>query len=565
MNIIDQIAVLRSPSASLSLGVRCYERGEWSKAFQLFARAAKAGLVEAEHLVGRCYLDGSGVPVSRREATRWLDRAAAHGSAEAQVLLAVMWLQGVAVADDRDAGLAFSVANQGEMSEPDFRAAYKWAKIAAQAGSAEGQALLGYILVNGPDDMRDENEAFGWYERSAAKQCPQGHLGFALLLAARSGSAETESQIVHHLSAAASAELASAMYLLGRFLEQGRGVQRDPERAAKLFKRAAERGHPEAQFHWALRLMSDEIDQHNQAEAETWLRRAANSGHTEAAIRLAELYLRGSGAPPNYSEAAHWYRVAAEKGDPSAARALGSLYLTGRGVARDEQEAARWLRLAARSGDAASQADYANLMLQGLGRASDQSEVASWFASEAKAGDLVAAFNIAVCLAKGVGVLKDELTAAQWLRRAAEGGPEAQYVYARFLAEGHGVPPDLEGAREWFGRAAAAGYVDAQVALGEMMLNGRGGRRSLSSAFEQFKMAADQGHNGAMFALGAMFAGGYAIPADLTLARYWLARAAKGGHVEAQRSLERLPVDEAVNGESAGRDLDWLARVSSQP
>ena len=46
MNIIDQIAVLTSPSASLSAGLRCYERGEWSKAFQLFARAAKAAAAQ---------------------------------------------------------------------------------------------------------------------------------------------------------------------------------------------------------------------------------------------------------------------------------------------------------------------------------------------------------------------------------------------------------------------------------------------------------------------------------------------------------------------------------------
>lgn len=564
MNIIDQLALLSSPNACLRLGIRCYERGEWSKAFQLLARAAKAELMEAEHLVGRCYLDGSGVPVCRREATRWLERAAAHGSAEAQALLAVMWLQGVAVADDPVADLASSVADRVETSELDFREAYKWARMAAKGGSAEGQALLGYILVSGPDEMRDEGEAFRWYERSAAKHCPQGHLGVALLLARRAASAETESQIVHHLTAAASAELPTAMYLLGRFLEQGCWVQRDPERAAKLFKRAAEKGHPAAQVRWALRLMSDELGEQDQAEAETWLRRAANSGHTEAAVRLAELYLRARMAPPNYYEAAHWYRLAAEKGDLNAARALGSLYLTGRGVARDEQEALHWLGLAARSGDAASQTEYANLMLQGLGQASDQSEVASWFANEAKAGDLVAAFNIAVCLAKGVGVLKDELTAAQWLRRAAEGGPEAQYVYARFLAEGRGVPPDLEGAREWFGRAAAAGYADAQVALGEMMLNGRGGRRSVQSALEQFKMAADQSHSGAMFALGALFAGGYGLPADLQLARHWLHRAAKCGHIQAQQSLEWLPIDEAANGGSAGRDLDWLARISAQ-
>jgi hypothetical protein len=37
--------------------------------------------------------------------------------------------------------------------------------------------------------------------------------------------------------------------------------------------------------------------------------------------------------------------------------------------------------------------------------------------------------------------------ATHWLRRAAEGVPEAQYMYGRMLAGGHGVPADPEGAR----------------------------------------------------------------------------------------------------------------------
>jgi TPR repeat protein len=96
-----------------------------------------------------------------------------------------------------------------------------------------------------------------------------------------------------------------------------------------------------------------------------------------------------------------------------------------------------------------------------------------------------------------------------------------------------------------------------------MMLNGRGGRRSPEGALEQFKLAADQGHSGAMFALGAIFAGGHGLPTDLPLARHWFSLAANGGHPEAQRSLERIAMDEADNQEEREGNLDCLAKASA--
>ena len=139
------------------------------------------------------------------------------------------------------------------------------------------------------------------------------------------------------------------------------------------------------------------------------------------------------------AEAATWYRRAAEAGDAAAARALGSLYLTGAGPAQDNEEAARWLRRAAEAGDVVSQVDLANLVAHGGGGPEDPANIARWFAHDAISGDLVAAFNVGMCLAKGLGVDRDEEEAARWLRHAAEGVPEAQFIYGRLLAEGRGV------------------------------------------------------------------------------------------------------------------------------
>ena len=187
---------------------------------------------------------------------------------------------------------------------------------------------------------------------------------------------------------------------------------------------------------------------------------------------------------------------------------MASLYLTGAGVPQDSEESARLLRNAAEAGDQPSRVDLANLVLEGGGAAEDPARIAGWFEKSALLGDLTAAFNLGVCLTKGVGMERNEEQGAAWLRRAAEGVPEAQFMYGRMLAEGRGVAPDLREARVWFTRAADADVLDAQVALAEMMVNGRGGPGSPAAAFELFQKAAAKGHSGAMFALGALHSGG---------------------------------------------------------
>ena len=186
MRLLDRMIGSLSPSVALRRATRLGEQSRAGEAFPLFARAARAGIAEAEYRVGRCYLEGSGVPVSRVEGLRWLRRAAAKGHAEAQSLVAVLHMQGYGTSEDREGPLSerasASLFSKEEAGEPDFAAAEKWARRAADAGSASGQAVLAHILAFGPEPMRDREEAHHWYERSAEGDCPQGALGYGLSL-----------------------------------------------------------------------------------------------------------------------------------------------------------------------------------------------------------------------------------------------------------------------------------------------------------------------------------------------------------------------------------------------
>ena len=120
-----------------------------AEAFPLVARAARAGFADAEFWVAQSYLEGSGVPASRPEGVRWLKRAAAHGSVDAQALLSSLYLQGLASevsAEATNSAQSAQLFASDAPTAPDFEAAATWARRAAGAGSAQGQALLGYIL-----------------------------------------------------------------------------------------------------------------------------------------------------------------------------------------------------------------------------------------------------------------------------------------------------------------------------------------------------------------------------------------------------------------------------------
>src|SRR3954447_24534830 len=95
MALLDKVLTPFSASAALRQAIRLTEKGDRRAAFPLLARAARGGLAEAEFRIGRCYLEGAGVPHSRGNGVRWLEKAATQGYVEAQALLATLCLNGL--------------------------------------------------------------------------------------------------------------------------------------------------------------------------------------------------------------------------------------------------------------------------------------------------------------------------------------------------------------------------------------------------------------------------------------------------------------------------------------
>ena len=66
-----------------------YDRGDYTRAAQLFRPLAEQGNARAQNNLGVMYRDGRGVPHSDTEAIVWFRKAAEQGNAYAQINLGV--------------------------------------------------------------------------------------------------------------------------------------------------------------------------------------------------------------------------------------------------------------------------------------------------------------------------------------------------------------------------------------------------------------------------------------------------------------------------------------------
>lgn len=142
---------------------------------------------------------------------------------------------------------------------------------------------------------------------------------------------------------------AEAEVALGNLYESGQSVlPPDPARAAEWYRRAADKGHPGAQFNLANMYLDGLGVPKDAGEAVAWYRKAADQGDTLAQFSLGSIYDTGAGRVPRHNaSAALWYRRAADRGLATAQYRLGMMHLHGRGVPRDSAQAVAWLRKAA--------------------------------------------------------------------------------------------------------------------------------------------------------------------------------------------------------------------------
>ncbi|MDD5267295.1 MAG: tetratricopeptide repeat protein [Methylococcales bacterium] len=118
--------------------------------------------------------------------------------------------------------------------------------------------------------------------------------------------------------------------------------------ALPLFKQLAEDGNPEAQHKLGLMYENGKGTDRNLDKAISWYEKAAQQGMAKSQFNLGSLYLREL---QDKNHALYWFKQAAEQQYPNAEFNLGVFYANGElGLEKDIPKAEKWLQLAEQHG-----------------------------------------------------------------------------------------------------------------------------------------------------------------------------------------------------------------------
>ena len=116
------IATAHQPMADLN---RALASANDAEAIDSLLRAAEAGCVRAQTLLGWAYQNGQGVPVDYEQAAHWYRRAASHGDSCAMANLGVMSLLGHGP-DAGDIEAFIWLQSAAGLGHRDLRPALSW-------------------------------------------------------------------------------------------------------------------------------------------------------------------------------------------------------------------------------------------------------------------------------------------------------------------------------------------------------------------------------------------------------------------------------------------------------
>ena len=355
-------------------------------------KAAEQGHAEAQYRLGYMHDRGVGVPHDYQAAVKWYRKAAEQGHALAQYSLAALYERGLGATQDYVQAyvwLHLAVAQDDKNdSEPpaeerglgvtqDYIRAYHGLHdlhLAAVKNSkrkdslkrkmsphqlAEGQKLTFDLIRNKLHDRGFQSWVQELHKQAESRDCvAQLELG-VLSAQGRGVPRDLEKAVLWFRKVADEGDADEALEAL---------FARDIQAQAQCFLAVMcylGLGVPlgEAQYRQGVR----EVGKNDHLQAFKWFRKAADKGHAEAQHSLGLLHTTGKRIVRDWSSAVIWFRKAAEQGHAGAQYELGRMYQQGlssygqqkfpKGLSsyeqqKDERQVLKWLRKAADQGHA---------------------------------------------------------------------------------------------------------------------------------------------------------------------------------------------------------------------
>lgn len=253
---------------------------------------------ESELDLGKAYYYGRGTKKNFKKARKHLQKAADAGEREAQLILALMQLQGQGVAENPQAGF-----EAVQKLAPDYPLA---------------QYALARLYADGLGTPANAEKALKWLTRAAQAPVP----------------------------------VPAAQVQLGNYYAEGYPpyIKPDAEKAFELTLAAAEAENRTARYRVALMYLNGQGTKKNEKRAFHFMRLSARDGLTQAQKALSGMYRNGTGVAQDDYGVFSWMLAAAQNGDAEAQEQTALHYLHGTGVAASRKEALFWAVRAQQNG-----------------------------------------------------------------------------------------------------------------------------------------------------------------------------------------------------------------------
>lgn len=250
--------------------------------------------------------------------------------------------------------------------------------------------------------------------------------------------------------------------------------QENLEAAQSYFQQAAELGHAQAAYGFALcHAATSQSDQPTTlAEVAEWLAYAADMGAVQAMLLSAFLHLDAELPLYNLQQSADWFRRAAEAGNAEGCYEYGCSLMSGRGVPQDFSASLFWLQQAAERGDTLAQFELGVQYACGEGVEPDRAKAFALFEQAAAAEHPGAMAALAQYYYNGEQVEQDFGKA--WslnFRCYLAGNPKGNLGLAHFYLDNTAIASDYQTALQLLSTEEAATFPPA-IRLKEDLLNG---------------------------------------------------------------------------------------------
>lgn len=324
--------------AQLMLGDVYSKSKNYEEAFKWYLKSAEQGRARSQFMIGEFYSKGMGVTQDDKEAVRWYKKAASH--MKKKEFWQLRWLPDEVWEACRKLGLCYY---EGRGVQKNDKTAALWYERLwrIMQGVVDSDHVLydiaeGYYY--GIKSIQSYNLAIKWYKRSAQQLCRGKAAQRRLAEIYEEGTIVPQNykEAYKWYRQLAEDDDAEALYKMGLYYLEGKGVKQNREKAISLIRKSAEQGYKPAQR------KLEKLDNAFGAEIIKTHNKNAKKGGPDAQVAIGNLYSIGSWGRKNPRAAFFWYLRAAKQGDRTGKILVADCYFRGKGVKQDYKEAVKW-------------------------------------------------------------------------------------------------------------------------------------------------------------------------------------------------------------------------------